>query len=79
MLISDWSRALRARRRGCTPSSPSALIATGFSGVLSGPPAAAPSSDAAALTPGAFRTAGLVLILSAIANVSFVFLRFGQR
>ena len=77
MLINDWA-VLYAKAPWMHAKLTVGLIATGFSGVLSGRLRRG-SSDAAALTPGAFRTAGLVLILSAVANVSFVFLRFGQR
>lgn len=54
------------------------LIAAAFSGVLSGRLRRA-GSPGAELSPGAFRAAGLVLLLSAVANVSFAFLRFGQH
>lgn len=77
MLLSDWS-LLYAKAPWMHAKLTVGLIATGFSGVLSGRLRRA-STDAGVLTPGAFRTAGLVLVLSAVANVCFVFLRFGQH
>lgn len=77
MLLSDWA-LLYAKAPWMHAKLTVGLIATGFSGVLSGRLRRA-STDTGALAPGAFRTAALVLALSAVANVSFVFLRFGQR
>jgi len=53
------------------------LIAAGFSGVLSGRLRRAAAGTE--VTPGAIKLAGAVLVFSAIANVAFVFLRFGQH
>jgi uncharacterized membrane protein len=77
MLMNDWT-AVYAKAPWMHAKLTVGLIAAGFSGVLSGRLRRG-SSDAAALTPGVFRNAALVLLLSGIANVAFVFLRFGQR
>ena len=77
MLLSEWS-TLYARQPWMHAKLTVGLVAAAFSGVLSGRLRRA-ASNAGELSPGAFRAAGLVLVLSAVANVSFVFLRFGAR
>lgn len=77
MLLSDWS-TLYAKAPWMHAKLTVGLIAAAFSGVLSGRLRRA-TEDPDGLTPGAFKTAGLVLLLSAVANVCFVFLRFGAR
>lgn len=77
MLLDGWS-ALYARQPWMHAKLTVGLIAAAFSGVLSGRlrRAAAGSDD---ISAGAMKAAGAVLLLSAIANVMFVFLRFGAR
>lgn len=53
------------------------LIAAAFSGVLSGRLRRAAAGSEVA--PGAVRTAGIVLLLSAVVAVSMVMTRFGQQ
>lgn len=77
MLLNDWA-VIYSKAPWMHAKLTVGVVAAGFSGVLSGRLRRG-SSDAAALTPGVFRNAALVLLLSGIANVSFVFLRFGQR
>jgi uncharacterized membrane protein len=77
MLLSDWS-TLYAKQPWMHGKLTVGLIAAAFSGVLTGRlrRAAADGSEWSAST---FRNAGLVLVLSAIANVTLVFMRFGAR
>lgn len=75
MLLSYWSE-LYAKAPWMHAKLTVGLIAAGFSGVLTGRLRRA--ANGAEFTPGAVRLAGLVLLLSAVAGVSFVFLRFGQ-
>jgi uncharacterized membrane protein len=77
MLMMGWSD-LYARQPWMHAKLTVGLIAAAFSGVLSGRlrRAAAGADD---VSPGTMKAAGLVLLLSAIANVVFVFLRFGAR
>jgi uncharacterized membrane protein len=77
MLLNDWA-VLYAKAPWMHAKLTVGLVAAAFSGVLSGRLRRG-SNDAAALTPGVFRNAGLVLLLSGIANVCFVFLRFGAH
>jgi uncharacterized membrane protein len=77
MLISDWS-TLYAKQPWMHGKLTVGLIAAAFSGVLTGRLRRA-ANDGGELSPKAFRTAGLVLVLSAIANVTLVFMRFGAR
>ena len=77
MLLSNWS-TLYAKAPWMHAKLTVGLVAAAFSGVLSGRLRRG-ANDAGALAPGAFRNAALVLILSAVANVSFVYLRFGQH
>jgi uncharacterized membrane protein len=77
MLLSEWS-TLYAKQPWMHGKLTVGLIAAAFSGVLSGRLRRG-SSDAEALSPKAFRTAGLVLVLSAVANVTLVIMRFGAR
>ena len=77
MLLDGWA-LLYAKAPWMHAKLTVGLIAAAFSGVLSGRLRRA-GEGSGELSPGAFRTAGLVLLLSAIANVCFVFLRFGQH
>jgi uncharacterized membrane protein len=77
MLLDGWS-ALYARQPWMHAKLTVGLIAAAFSGVLSGRLRRAAAGDAE-ISAGALKAAGAVLLLSAIANVMFVFLRFGAR
>ncbi len=76
MLLSYWSD-LYARAPWMHAKLTVGLIAAGFSGVLSGRLRRA--AQGAEVTPQSLRVAGAALLLSAIAGVLFVFLRFGQH
>jgi len=76
MLVTFWSD-LYAKAPWMHAKLTVGLIAAGFSGVLSGKLRRA--SDGADVPPGAVKLAGAVLVFSAVANVAFVFLRFGQH
>jgi len=76
MLITYWSE-LYAKAPWMHAKLTVGLIAAGFSGVLSGKLRRA--STGTDVPPGAVKLAGAVLVLSAVANVAFVFLRFGQH
>lgn len=76
LLLSDWS-TLYARQPWMHGKLTVGLIAAAFSGVLTGRLRRVAAGGE--LAPGAFRTAGLVLILSAVANVTLVIMRFGAR
>jgi uncharacterized membrane protein len=77
MLLSDWTE-LYAKAPWMHAKLTVGLIAAAFSGVLSGRlrRAAAGADDISARS---MQLAGAVLLLSAVANVTFVFLRFGSR
>jgi putative membrane protein len=77
MLLDGWS-AQYARAPWMHAKLTVGLIAAAFSGVLSGRLRRAAAGDDQ-IASGPLRTAGVVLLLSAIANVTFVFLRFGAR
>jgi uncharacterized membrane protein len=76
MLLTYWSD-LYAKAPWMHAKLTVGLIAAGFSGVLSGKLRRA--AEGSEVTPGAIKLAGAVLILSAVANVCFVILRFGQH
>jgi protoporphyrinogen IX oxidase len=76
MLLSYWSD-LYAKAPWMHAKLTVGLIAAAFSGVLTGRLRRA--AQGAEFTEGGVRLAGLVLVLSAIAGVSFVFVRFGQH
>ena len=77
MLMVDWSE-LYARAPWMHAKLTVGLVAAAFSGVLTGKlrRAAATGEEVSAKS---MKLAGTVLLLSAVANVAFVFLRFGQR
>jgi uncharacterized membrane protein len=77
LLLSDWS-TLYAKQPWMHGKLTVGLIAAAFSGVLSGRLRRAAQGDGE-LSAGAFRLAGLVLVLSAVANVTLVIMRFGAR
>lgn len=77
MLLSYWSE-LYAKAPWMHMKLTVGLIAAGFSGVLSGKLRRA-ATQGTEVTPGSLRLAGLVLVLSAVAGVSLVLLRVGQR
>lgn len=76
MLLSYWSE-IYAKAPWMHMKLTVGLIAAGFSGMLTGKLRRA--ADGAEITGGAMRTAGWVLILSAVAGVTLVFMRFGGR
>jgi uncharacterized membrane protein len=76
MLLDGWSE-LYARAPWMHAKLTVGLIAAAFSGVLSGRLRRAAGGDAE-ISAGTMKTAGAVLLLSAVANAVFVFLRFGQ-
>jgi protoporphyrinogen IX oxidase len=76
MLFTHWS-AVYARAPWMHTKLLVGLVAAAFSGVLSGKLRRA--ADGAELPAGSMRTAGWVLVLSAIAGVFLVFTRFGSR
>lgn len=76
MLLMFWSE-LYAKAPWMHAKLTVGLIAAGFSGVLSGKLRRAASGTE--VTPGSIKLAGSMLVLSAVANVAFVFLRFGQH
>jgi len=77
MLMIDWSE-LYSKAPWMHAKLTVGLVAAAFSGVLTGKlrRAAATGEDVSA---NSMKLAGSVLLLSAIANVFFVFLRFGQH
>jgi uncharacterized membrane protein len=77
LLLDQWS-TLYAKQPWMHGKLTVGLIAAAFSGVLSGRLRRG-TSDATALSPKAFRLAGSVLLLSALANVTLVIMRFGAR
>jgi uncharacterized membrane protein len=77
MLLSEWT-TLYAKQPWMHGKLTVGLIAAAFSGVLTGRLRRA-ANDGGELSPKAFRTAGLVLVFSAIANVTLVIMRFGAR
>jgi uncharacterized membrane protein len=77
MLLDGWSE-LYARQPWMHAKLTVGLIAAAFSGVLSGRLRRAAAGDAE-ISAGALKVAGAVLLLSAVANVIFVFVRFGAR
>ncbi len=76
MLLSYWSE-LYAKAPWMHMKLTVGLVAAGFSGVLSGKLRRA--ANGAEITGGAMRTAGWVLLLSAVAGVVLVFTRIGAR
>lgn len=77
LLLTGWSE-LYAKAPWMHAKLTVGLIAAAFSGVLTGKlrRASATGEDVSA---NSMKLAGSVLLLSAVANVFFVFLRFGQR
>ena len=76
MLLSYWSE-LYAKAPWMHAKLTVGLIAAAFSGVLSGRLRRA-ATQGADVSPGSIRLAGGVLVLSAIAGVTFVLTRMGQ-
>lgn len=76
MLMSYWSE-IYAKAPWMHMKLTVGLVAAGFSGVLSGKLRRA--ADGAEITGSSMRTAGWVLLLSAIAGVVLVFARIGGR
>ncbi|MFT3921715.1 MAG: hypothetical protein QM778_04195 [Myxococcales bacterium] len=76
MLLSYWSE-IYAKAPWMHMKLTVGLVAAGFSGVLSGKLRRA--ADGAEITGSSMRTAGWVLLLSAVAGVVLVFTRFGGR
>jgi uncharacterized membrane protein len=76
MLVMHWSD-LYAKAPWMHIKLTVGLIAAAFSGVLSGRLRRAAAGSA--VTPGAIRTAGIILLLSAVVAVTMVMTRFGQH
>ena len=77
MLLTQWS-SFYAKQPWMHAKLTVGLVAAAFSGVLSGKLRRAANGEAE-IQPGAMGAAAAVLILSAVAGVLLVFLRFGAR
>jgi len=78
MLLSYWSE-LYAKAPWMHAKLTVGLVAAAFSGVLTGRLRRAANDPAAIVKPGSLRLVGAVLVLSAVAGVSFVLTRMGQH
>lgn len=78
MLIADWS-TLYAKAPWMHGKLTVGLIAAGFSGVLSGKLRRAASSTDGEVSAKSMWIAGSALLASAVANIIFVYLRFGAH